>query len=189
MSLDSSLLYILIITCEILFWVFLLLGLTLRYIFKQQRIGTYVLYSVPLVDLFLLTFSAVDMHMGSDATFAHGLAAAYIGFTVAFGPALVSWADKWFAYKFSNGAPPPAEPSAGWPAVVYELKWWGRCIIAVIITYGLLIIIVGYVNNPSRTEALEIWFKIPFFTVVFWFIFGPLWRIVFFRGAEASGNE
>ncbi|MBL4836798.1 MAG: hypothetical protein JKY34_04405 [Kordiimonadaceae bacterium] len=179
MTLEVNLLYLLIIACEILFWVFLFSGLALRYVFNQQLIGTYVLYTVPFIDLFLLIFSAVDLHKGENATFAHGLAAAYIGFTVAFGLVIIDWADKWFAYKFSGSTRPLEEPTVGWQAVVYEMKVWGRCIIAVFITYGLLSTMVGYINEPSRTEALNIWFKIPFFTIILWFLFGPLWRIIF----------
>ncbi|MBL4639075.1 MAG: hypothetical protein JKY57_00955 [Kordiimonadaceae bacterium] len=189
MTLEVSLLFFLIVACEILFWVFLFSGLALRYIFNQQLIGAYILYTVPLIDLFLLVFSAVDLHKGANATFAHGLAAAYIGLTVAFGLVIIDRADKWFAYKFSEGTRLPEEPTVGWPAVVYELKLWGRCIVAVVITYGLLSTMVGYVNEPSRTEALNIWFKIPFFTTIFWFLFGPLWRIIFFKRANIPSND
>ena len=47
--------------------------------------------------------------------------------------------------------------------------------------YLLLIGIVGLVNQPQRTEALNIWFRIPLGSIFFWFIFGPLWSLVFFK--------
>ena len=40
---------------------------------------------VPLLDLVLLAATVLDLRAGSTATFVHGLAAAYIGFSVAFG--------------------------------------------------------------------------------------------------------
>lgn len=181
MPLENNLLYFLIIACEILFWVFLGVGLILRYIFKLQRVSTYLLYCVPLADLLLLLFSAIDLYGGASATFAHGLAAAYIGFTVAFGPPMMAWADSWFAYKFADGSEPPKAPEFGWQTVWYELKYWFRCIAAVAIIYVLLSAVYGVIDDRARLEALEIWFKIPLFTIAVWFIFGPLWSLVFFK--------
>mgnify|MGYP003380973378 CR=1 FL=1 len=51
------------------------------------------LLCLPLVDVLLLAFTAMDLRRGSTATFSHGLAAAYVGFTLAFGGMAVKWAD------------------------------------------------------------------------------------------------
>ena len=75
---NSTLLLFTIVTCEALFWVFLVLGLSLRYAFHQHRVSGYVLSCIPLIDLLLLFVTVFDLRSGSVATFAHGLAAAYI---------------------------------------------------------------------------------------------------------------
>ncbi|HEX2897467.1 MAG TPA: hypothetical protein VHP63_05385, partial [candidate division Zixibacteria bacterium] len=99
MNSNSDFLLILIVGCEVGFWVALFSGLALRYLLKMKRAGAYLLASVPLIDLVLLVASVLDLRNGAVATFAHGLAAAYIGFTVAFGKLTIAWADKWFAHK------------------------------------------------------------------------------------------
>ena len=189
MPLEIDLLYFLIVACEILFWVFLGLGLVLRYIFRLQRLSTFVLYCVPLVDLLLLLFSAIDLYSGAQATFAHGLAAAYVGFTVAFGPPMIASADRWFAHKFADGPEPPKAPEFGWQAVWYELKYWFRCIAAVAIIYILLGAVYGVIDDRTQLAALEIWFKLPLFTIAVWFIFGPLWSLVFFKREKRDATE
>ena len=120
---------------------------------------------------------------GGVAVFAHGLAAAYIGFTVAFGPMLIRWADQWFAYKFADGPSPSDEAAIGWDLVLEDLQLWLRCLAAVVIIYVLLLLMINFVGDSNKTEALQIWLKIPFFTVFFWFVFGPLWSLVFFKRA------
>lgn len=183
-------LYLWIVGCEAAFWVVLVSGLTARYVLQRKRISSFLLLSVPLIDLALLAFTVVDLDSGSSATFAHGLAMAYVGFTVAFGSTVIAWADQHFAHRFAGGPPPLKPPSRGWAGVLYEMKFWGRCILAVCIIYVLLIAVIGFVDQPGRTEALNLWFRIPLGTVFFWFIFGPLWSLIFFRhvrpGTSAS---
>ena len=66
-----------------------------------------------MIDVALLAFTVLDLRSGTVATFAHGLATAYVGFTVAFGPIMVSWADQRFGYRFGGGPPPSKPPSPG----------------------------------------------------------------------------
>jgi len=143
-----------------------------------------LLLSLPGVDLLLLLFTALDLRSGTAATFAHGLATAYVGFTVAFGGVLVGWADQRFAHRFAGGPPPVASPTRGWPAVRYELGLWLRCIVAWVITIVLLIGLIAYVDDEAQTRELESWFRIAFGSTFLWFVFGPLWRLVFFRREE-----
>jgi hypothetical protein len=153
-------------------------GFAARYLLGRKQLSFYLLLCVPLIDLLLLLFVVFDLNNGVNATFAHGLASAYIGFTVAFGSSLISWSDKWFAYKFSDGPRPSSEARNGWALVLEDLKLWFRCLGAVGIIYVLLLLIINFVGDPSKTEALQIWLKIPFFTVLFWFVFGPLWSLL-----------
>ena len=87
---DHYLLYGLIVACEVGFWVILLLALVIRYLPRNEPLSRALLFCLPLVDLFLLTFTAMDLRRGAAASFAHGLAAAYIGFTLAFGALALS---------------------------------------------------------------------------------------------------
>ena len=177
----AGLLYALIVGSEIAFWVTLFAGLALRYLLKRSRLSAVVLLCVPLIDLALLAFTVMDLRSGTLATFAHGLAIAYVAFTIAFGPIVLAWADERFAHRFGNGPPPSAAPEYGWAVVLYDLKLWGRCLFAVGIIYVLLSAVIAFVGDPQVTKTLEIWYRIPLGTVVFWFAFGPAWSLVFFK--------
>lgn len=176
---QSSKLYWLIVGCEIAFWVVLFLGLAARYLFKRKKLSQILLLSLPLLDIALLSFTAVDLRSGALASFAHGLAAAYVGFTVAFGGIAVAWADQHFAHWFAGAPTPAAAPTRGWLALRYELLLWVRCLVAVAITLILLAALIAFVDDETATEALRERFRIPIGCAVFWFIFGPLWTLLF----------
>jgi hypothetical protein len=176
--------YELILACEAGFWVALLAGLACRYLLHWNRVSKICLICVPLIDIALLTFTVLDLRSGTTATFAHGLATAYVGFTVAFGPTMIAWTDQRFAHRFGGGPPPTRPPSRGWANVRYELKLWARCILAGAITYVLLFAMIALVDQPSKTEELEGWYAAPPGIALFWFIFGPLWSLVFFKRAS-----
>jgi prepilin-type processing-associated H-X9-DG protein len=175
----SSYLYWLIIGCEIAFWVVLALALTVRYVLRLDRQSRLLLLALPGVDLLLLGFIALDLKSGRPAGVAHGLAAAYVGVTVAFGGITVSWADGHVAHWFTGSPKPAAAPTRGWPALRYELLLWARCLAAALITIVLVAGLITFVNDEARTEALHVWFRIPLGGVFFWFLFGPLWTLLF----------
>lgn len=177
----SLVLYWLIVVCEAAFWVLLMAGLVARYLLHREDMSRVLLMSLPVIDLLLLVFTALDLRAGSAATFAHGLATAYVGFTVAFGPLAVRWADSHFSHRFASSPAPTKAPTRGWQAVRYELQLWLRCIVAWIIAIGLLSALMAYVGDDVRTEPLHVWFRIAFGSVFFWFIFGPAWSLLFFR--------
>lgn len=62
----------------------------------------------------------IDLRGGATAGFAHGLAAAYIGFSLAFGHSLIRWADVRFAHRFADGPPPPEPARYGRERAVRE---------------------------------------------------------------------
>ena len=138
MPTGSTLLYALIVACEVGFWVLLLLALAVRYLLRKDRLSRVLLIGLPLIDLLLLSFTATDLRSGTTATMAHGLAAAYIGFTIAFGGMAVQWADAQFAHRFAAGPAPTKAPSRGWALVRYDLMLWMRCIVACLITMVLV---------------------------------------------------
>ena len=177
----SVILFSIIVACEVGFWVLLLGGLACRYMFGFAKLSTALLISVPLVDFMLLAATTLDLAQGNTATFAHGLAAAYIGFSVAFGRSTIEWADKWFAHRYVGGEAVSSAPTHGWPLIRYELKWWLRCVLAVLVTQLLVASAILLVADAARTEALEPWLTLPWITVTLWFVFGPLWVAVFNR--------
>jgi hypothetical protein len=182
----SAYLYWLIIGCEAAFWVVLAMALAARYLLTQERVSRALLFSLPGIDLLLLLFTAADLQSGTPATFAHGLATVYIGFTIAFGGVLVKWADAKFAHRFAGGPQPAAAPSLGWPAVRYEFSLWIRSIVAWIIALVCLGGLIAFVGDTSNTAELKGWYQTAAGAILLWFIFGPLWRLVFFKRATTG---
>jgi GNAT superfamily N-acetyltransferase len=179
MESGNVLLYSLIVGCEAAFWVVLVLALAARYLLRRERLSKFLLLSLPGIDLLLLAFTTIDLRGGATATFAHGLATAYVGFTVAFGSLAVQWADVRFAHRFAGGRPPEKPATRGWALIRFDLLLWLRSIVAWIITLVLLAALIAFVGDEERTRELEQWFRIAFGSVVLWFVFGPLWSAVF----------
>lgn len=174
-------LYFLIVGCEVAFWLVLLLSLAVRYLLRREALSRWLLLSLPLIDALLLAFTALDLRRGATATFAHGLAAVYVGFTLAFGSVAIRWADAHFAHRFASGPIPAKAPSGGWSAVRFDLALWLRCIGAWIIALALIEALIAYVANDAATQPLLEWYKHGFGCVVLWFIFGPVWSLLLAR--------
>ncbi|GAA0225879.1 hypothetical protein [Cryptosporangium japonicum] len=143
-----------IIACEIGFWVVLGAGLAARYLLRRKRLGAALLVATAFVDLVALVAAVVDLRGGATADWSHGLAALYIGFSVAFGPTLVRWADERFAHRFAGGPVPTKPPRYGTQRAVYEWKLWLRAVIACGISGALLFGAIRLVDDAERTEAL-----------------------------------
>lgn len=189
MAASPGLLYVLIVACEAGFWLVLLLALAARYLLHAERLSRALLLSLPAIDLLLLAFTAADLRAGTPASFAHGLATAYVGFTVAFGALAVRWADRRFVHWIAGRWAPDEPPLLGWHAVRDELVLWLRSIVAWVITLALLSALIAWIDNADATAPLQQWFRFAFGSVVLWFVFGPVWSLVFFRrqrgGAKA----
>lgn len=141
-----------IVACEIGFWVLLAAGLGARYVLRRPRVGMVLLASTPVVDLVLLAATVVDLRAGATAGLAHGLAALYIGFSLAHGHRLIAWADGWAAHRFDGAARPARLHGAEYAA----RQWAGaaRTLVAVLIA-GVLLRVVGLAAvEPERTETL-----------------------------------
>jgi hypothetical protein len=154
----------LIIGCEIAFWLVLAAGVFARYVAGAPRVGLVLLAAVPLVDLVLLIASTVDLRSGATAEWAHGLAALYLGFSVAYGHELVRWADRWAAFLAGKGPRPTkryGREHARWAATDI-----GRAVLAGAIAVLLLRAAVWFVDDPSRTAALADWYRIVGLVVV-----------------------
>lgn len=146
-----------IIACEIGFWVLLAAGLATRYILRRRRLSTALLVSVPLVDLVLLVATVADLARGATAGFGHGLAAVYLGFSVAFGHSIIRWADERFAHWFDDGPEPWRPPRSGAARTRYEWREFGKALLAAGTAAALLTTAILVVDDGARTAALEGW--------------------------------
>jgi hypothetical protein len=164
-----------IIACEIGFWVLLGAGLTARYLLRRPRLGAALLVSAPVVDLILLVATVLDLRNGATASFAHGLAAAYIGFSLAFGHDIIRWADARFAHRFAGGPPPPLPARYGRERARREWRDFGKAVRAWTISCALLAAAILAVGSAERTEALEGWILRLTIALVIW----SLWPITY----------
>ena len=144
-----------IVACEIGFWVVLGAGLVARYLLRMRRLGAALLIATALVDLVALTAAIVDLRGGATADWSHGLAALYIGFSVAFGPIMVRWADGRFAHRFAGGPAPTKPPKYGLERARYEWKLWFRAVLASAISGALLFAAIRLVDDAGRTASLN----------------------------------
>lgn len=147
----------LVIVCEAGFWVLLAAGLTLRYAAGRPRLGAGVLLMEPLLEVVLLAATAVDLKNGAEPDWTHGLAALYLGYTVAYGRYTVKWIDGHVAHRFAGGPPPARPPRYGRARAVHEGRLWLRTLLAAAVAVALLQIAVLYVGGEGDTGSLTDW--------------------------------
>jgi hypothetical protein len=152
-----AMLIALIVACEIGFWIVLGAGLAARYLLGRRRLGGVLLTLVPCIDLVLLAATVIDLSNGATAGFQHGLAAAYIGFSVAFGPSMIRWADQRFAHRFAGGPAPWRPPRGGRARARYEWREFGKALVAWTVSCALLAAAIAIVGDAERTEELLGW--------------------------------
>ncbi|WP_432035771.1 hypothetical protein [Streptomyces cucumeris] len=147
----------LIIACEVGFWVLLAIGLGLRYLAKMPKASVAVLLCEPLLELVLFVATAIDLKNGAEPDFKHGLAAVYIGFSVALGHQTISWVDARVAHRFFGGPPPVKPPKYGTARAVHEwktaLRWMLASVIAIVLLQGA----VWYVGDDGEIGSLREW--------------------------------
>jgi hypothetical protein len=144
----------LIVACEVLFWVMIVAGLFSRYIVNRKKLGAVLLLLTPIIDFALLVATAIDLQSGSEASFIHGLAAYYIGMTIAFGKKMIHWADERFAYKFANGPKPALKPKFGKEHAKHERQMFHRHLLGWVIGNALLCAMILLIGIGKQTEAL-----------------------------------
>lgn len=167
-----------IVACEIGFWVVLASGMLVRYALGRPRLGAVVLAGVPLVDVVLLAAAAVDLGRGAEFETVHGLAAAYLGFSLAFGHSLVQWADVRFAHRFAGGPPPPPKPAKGSTERLAAMwREWGRVVvaaaIATVVLVGLTVVARADEDGVIASWAVRLWV-----VAGIWLVLGPVWESV-----------
>ena len=165
-----------IVACEIGFWVLLLGGLSARYVAGRPRLGAVLLAGAPLADVVLLIVTAFDLTRGAEADWTHGLAAVYLGFSVAFGPTWIRNADERFAARF--GEPARAAPTPTGDRLAAHWRLWVRCVVACALASVVLAGLVLVAGDLEQTRALWEdggWFAQLGALSVVWLVLGPLW--------------
>lgn len=177
-------LVLLIAICEVAFWVVLGAGLVARYPLRRRRLGAVLLLCVPLVDLVLVSATLADVARGTSPGFAHGLAAVYLGFTVAFGHSLIRWADVRFAHRYAGGPAPVKLPQASLAALLHELRELGKALIAAAIAGAVIVamtLVAGSQIPPVwewEGDPLWSWLQRIGILLGFWVVFGPVWVLL-----------
>jgi hypothetical protein len=147
-----------IVACEIGFWVAILAGLSARYLARRPRLGAGLLVAAPLIDVLLLVLVAVDLIGGATASWHHGLAALYIGISIAYGHRMIAWADAQFAHRVDGAPRRPRLTGAA-----YTLACWrdvGRTLLAVAVAAAILGGLILVVDAPERTAELRGFFRV-----------------------------
>ena len=173
----------LIAICEVAFWVVLGAGLVARYPLRRRRLGVGLLLCVPLVDVVLVAASLADVARGTPGG-AHGLAAVYLGFTVAFGHSLVRWADVRFAHRFAGGPAPVKPPRDGLAALPHELRQLGKAMLAAVVA-GAVVLVMTLVAGQQvppigewGADPLWVWMQRIGVVLVIWALTGPVWVLL-----------
>jgi hypothetical protein len=149
-----------IAACEVAFWVLLAGGLSVRYVLHRSVAGAVLLACVPLVDVVLLVAGTLDLRAGGEPTFAHSLAAIFLGCSIAFGHQTIRWADRWAAYRLAGAARPVKPPKVGPAAARRARRQWYRHLLAWSIGVGLMLLgtlLVRSGDPPGLLGPSAVW--------------------------------
>ncbi|CAM5536276.1 MULTISPECIES: hypothetical protein [Streptomyces] len=142
----------LVVACEVGFWVLLALGLAARYLLKWRRTSVVLLLCEPVLELVLFAATAVDLRNGAEPGWEHGLAALYIGYTVAYGHYTIRWLDGHAAHRLAGAPRPPRPPRYGMARARHEGALWLRTLLAAAVALALLQAAVWYVGNGDTSS-------------------------------------
>jgi hypothetical protein len=145
----------LIIACEVGFWVLLALGLGARYLLKWRRTSVVLLLCEPVLELVLFAVTAYDLKNGAEPGWEHGLAALYIGYTVAYGHYTIRWLDGHAAHRLGGGPPPVKPPRYGMARARHEGRLWLRTVLGAAVACALLQGAVRYVGDAGDISSLR----------------------------------
>lgn len=178
----------LIIASEAGFWILLAAGLAARYLLRRPGLGMVLLACVPLLDAVLLAAAGLDLARGGSAGSIHGLAAFYLGFSIAFGHRLIRWADVRMAHRFAGG-PAPVKPAKG--TAEYRRSLWaeyGRVLAAVTIAAAVLLAMIVFLAAPGEAQELWNWVRRAGLVAGIWLIAGPVYGM-FERPARTPAGQ
>ena len=152
-----------ILLAEIAFWVVISAGLVSRYIWKRQRLSIVLLALTPVIDLALLMLTAIDLRNGQAASVVHGIAAIYIGISVAYGKTMIEWADDKF-HQWILKQPKEKVRLFGKAKGIHELTMWSRHIVSYGIGSALLYGMIQYIGESGNTDVF--WEMIKYWGII-----------------------
>ncbi|WP_226961765.1 MULTISPECIES: hypothetical protein [Streptomyces] len=144
----------LILAAEVAFWVVLASGLAVRYLLRMRRLGGALLLGVPLIDVLLLTATAIDLRGGGEMSAGHGLAVLYLGFTVGYGHYLVTWADGHAAHRLGGAARPAKPPRYGMARAGHEWRLWRMTLVSVLIVVTVAQLLRWFISEPETDRGM-----------------------------------
>ncbi|MFJ7405496.1 MULTISPECIES: hypothetical protein [unclassified Lysinibacillus] len=142
-----------IITAEIAFWIVILIGLICRYRFKKPKLSIIFFALTPVIDLLLVLLTAMDLRAGTPASISHGIAAVYIGVSIAYGKTMITWADEKFQQWFLK-LPVEKKQLTGLAKGIHEIKMLGLHVIAYVISASLLYAMIVFIGQLTDTSSL-----------------------------------
>ncbi|MGY1605295.1 hypothetical protein [Geodermatophilus sp. SYSU D00815] len=124
-----------------------------RFVMRLPRTSAVALAGAPVLDLRPAGRVGRGSPVGERGERRPRLAAAYIGFSVAFDSTTLRWAGQRFAHRFAAGPPPQRPPQYGQERARYEWWLWARAVLGWAVACGLLGPAVLAVDDPARTGA------------------------------------
>lgn len=187
--LQQSNIAIFIVASEVGFWVLLVLGLAARYVMRWRRSSTVLLAAVPLLDVVLLAAVVIDLLNGAEAGTIHGVAAFYLGVSLAFGPTLVRWGDVLFAHRFAGGPAPRKLPKHGPEKLRAMWSEWLKVLLAATISCAVLLFLIFAIASPEQTEQLWEWIPRAGLVTGIWLVAGPGYELFAGMGNNQSDTS
>ena len=99
--------------------------------------------------------TAYDLKNGAEPGWEHGLAALYIGYTVAYGHYTIRWLDGHAAHRLAGGPPPAKPPRYGMARARHEGWLWLRTLLGAAVACALLQGAVWYVGADGDVSSLR----------------------------------
>lgn len=152
-----------IVACEVGFWVLILAGLVTRYIFNRKKAGFILLAMIPVLDLVLILITGIDLYNGAKPTVAHSIAPVYLAISVIYGKDMIQWADERFMYYVKREGPKPVR-RIGMDHAKRSMRGSLKHILAYIIGGALLLLMIYYIGDSSKTE--ELWETLYFWGLI-----------------------
>ncbi|TKI70554.1 hypothetical protein FC756_07840 [Lysinibacillus mangiferihumi] len=149
-----------IIAAEIAFWIVILIALVCRYRFNKPKLSIFFFALTPVIDLLLILLTALDLKAGTPASASHGIAAIYIGVSIAYGKTMITWADEKFQQWFLK-ITIEKQRLTGLAKGIHEVKMLGLHVLAYIIStsllYAMIVFIGQHTDTSSLLQVMKIW--------------------------------
>lgn len=108
---------------------------------------------IPIVDLVLIVVTSIDIYRGAEITLAHSIAPIYLAVSLVYGKTMINWADARFLYYVKREGPKPIR-KIGMDFAKISMKGSMQHVLAYIIGGALLLFMIFYIGDSSKTEIL-----------------------------------